>query len=255
MARLSTKQRQTAAPVTRRRTGAMLAVASQEESWMTTYSDLVTLLLTFFVALYAFSRVDAVKFQQLVRSVRSSLGVNLDRQGGLPDVSQSPWLLKEANEREQLEQVLQRLRQTLPEEGSGLSLVQEQRGIVVRFADQALFDTGKADLRPSAEPVLRRLAETLRPLENPLRVEGHTDSVPIHTVQFPSNWELSTARASRVVRFLIEQGIPLSRLSAAGYADQRPVASNATAAGRAQNRRVDLVILSLSELSSEPPLP
>ncbi|MBE3577405.1 MAG: OmpA family protein [Limnochordales bacterium] len=222
---------------------------------MTTYSDLITLLLTFFVALYAFSRIDVARFRQVATSLRSSLGVNLDRLGGLPDLTESPWLLKEAREREQLEQVLQRLRQTLPQEGSGISLVEEERGLVVRFADQVLFDTGKADIRPEAEPVLRRLAEILRPLENPLRVEGHTDSLPINTLQFPSNWELSTARASRVVRFFIEQGIPSERLSAAGYADQRPVASNSTAAGRAKNRRVDVVVLSLSELSKEPPLP
>lgn len=255
MPRISAKERQASETRTKRRGSTLFSAPAQEEAWTTTYSDLITLLLTFFVALYAFSRVDVVKFQQVAASLRSTLGVNLDRLGGLPDISGSPWLLKEAEDRQQLQQVLDRLRQTLPEQGSGISLVQEQRGLVIRFADQALFDTGKADIRPEAEPVLRRLAETLRPLENPIRVEGHTDNVPINTAQFPSNWELSTARASRVVRFFIEQGIPVARLSAAGYADQRPVAPNDTPEGRAKNRRVDVVVLSLSELSNEPPLP
>lgn len=241
------------APSARLRRSRRHQEGGEEESWMTTYSDMVTLLLTFFVALFAFSRVDVQRFSEVMQSVRSALGVNLDQLGGLPNLTDSPWLLKAAGEREQLLHVKHQLEQALPQVGSGVSLVEEERGIVVRFADQALFDLGQAEIRPEALPILDQVIEILKPLANPVRVEGHTDSLPINTPLFPSNWELSTARATRVVRYLVEHGIPASRLSAAGYADMRPVASNATAEGRAQNRRVDLVLLSLSELNEEPP--
>jgi chemotaxis protein MotB len=120
-----------------------------------------------------------------------------------------------------------------------------QRGLVIRLlTDRVLFDSGAAELKPEATPVLSKVAEIVaREGKHQVMVEGHTDPVPIHGSLFPTNWELSTARASRVVRFLIGGGVARRRLSAAGYASLHPIANNATAAGRSRNRRVEIVLL------------
>jgi chemotaxis protein MotB len=128
---------------------------------------------------------------------------------------------------------------------SKVQTVIAQRGLVIRLlTDRVLFDSGAADLKPQALPVLTQVAELLRSRSRqPIMVEGHTDPVPIHGSVFPTNWELSTARASRVVRSLIAGGVPAGRLSAAGYAALHPIATNATTAGRSRNRRVEIVLL------------
>jgi chemotaxis protein MotB len=125
-----------------------------------------------------------------------------------------------------------------------VALHRESEGLVISLREFGFFDSGSADLRPSAMPALDRIASILAIRTCRLRIEGHTDNVPIHTVQMASNWELSTARATELVRLLITRyNFAAERLSAAGYAEYHPIASNASAQGRAQNRRVDLVIL------------
>jgi chemotaxis protein MotB len=120
-----------------------------------------------------------------------------------------------------------------------------QRGLVIRLlTDRVLFDSGLADLKPAATPVLSKVGDILRRERiHQVMVEGHTDSVPIAGSVFPTNWELSTARASRVVRFLIASGVQSRRLSAAGYSALHPIATNLTASGRSRNRRVEIVLL------------
>ena len=120
----------------------------------------------------------------------------------------------------------------------------DQRGVIVSLSEAGFFDTGSAQVRDDAVPTLRDLAVALRSTDSPIAVEGHTDNVPIKTPLYPSNWELSTVRATSIVRYLIEeQGYDPLRLSATGFAEYRPVGDNATAEGRSQNRRVDLVVL------------
>jgi chemotaxis protein MotB len=130
--------------------------------------------------------------------------------------------------------------------GGAVSFQLEGRGLVVRVvSDQVLFDSGSATIKPEGQSVLRIIGQVLKAVDNPLLVEGHTDNVPISTSQFPSNWELSTARAGSVVRFLVDQvGLASTRMRPAGKADLRPIASNATAVGRAKNRRVEIVVQS-----------
>ena len=124
---------------------------------------------------------------------------------------------------------------------------------MVRLADRVLFDLGKADLRPDARRVLDALAGVLAELPNPVRVEGHTDDLPINNERFPSNWELSTARATTVVRYFIEHhGMDPRRFSAAGYGEYHPLVPNTSAANRQKNRRVDVVIMPLSSKGVEP---
>jgi chemotaxis protein MotB len=124
----------------------------------------------------------------------------------------------------------------------------DRRGLVVRvLTDRLLFDSGEATLKPAGLPLLDEVAQLLNlDQSHPITVEGHTDDVPIASAQFPSNWELSTARATAVVRFLIAHGVSRQRLAAAGYADLHPVATNANPAGRARNRRVEIVIMRLN---------
>ncbi|MGC1371344.1 MAG: OmpA family protein, partial [Candidatus Sulfotelmatobacter sp.] len=117
-------------------------------------------------------------------------------------------------------------------------------GLVISLRDFGFFDSGSATIKPESLSALDRIASILSIRTYKLRIEGHTDNVPIHTAQMASNWELSTARASAIVRVLImDHHFPPDRLSAAGYAEYHPIASNSTAQGRAQNRRVDIVVL------------
>ena len=231
-------------------------------AWMTTYADMVTLLLTFFVLLYSFSTVDVQKFRAIIAAFQGTLGV-LD--GGktissVPAVNEGTLDIDTAfdisqKEIQQIQALFEEV-QSLIAEGQlpgTVELVTDERGLVVRFADRAFFDLGKADIRTDALPVLEQVAEILRPLPNQVRVEGHTDNLPIKTDRFPSNWELSTARATSVIRFFIEEKqLDPERLSAAGYGEYRPIDTNESAAGRARNRRVDLVILRLGLSQTEP---
>ena len=125
-----------------------------------------------------------------------------------------------------------------------MQTVIDRRGLVVRvLTDQLLFASGQATLRPAGFPLLNEVAQLLNvDTRHPITVEGHTDNVPISSSQYPSNWELSTDRATTVVRYLIAKGVNRERLGAVGYADLHPLASNATAAGRAKNRRVEIVL-------------
>jgi chemotaxis protein MotB len=140
-------------------------------------------------------------------------------------------------------------------EAGQIQLVDDRRGLVVEVPEAGAFDVGSERLSGYAELVMRRVAGAVADLPNALRVEGHTDDTPIRTARFGSNWELSTARATRVVEFFIRSGnLAADRLSAAGYSQYRPRAANDTAVGRARNRRVDIVILNAATERAEEPL-
>lgn len=244
--------------IKRRRRENGFSAAGSTPAWMVTYGDLITQILIFFVLLFSFSHIDEAKFDLAAMSLQGAFGIV---QGGRT-ISRDP--LPGDNDaisdvvrldRLQLNQVKEVLEQRLREAGlSGQVILQmEERGLVVRLQDSVLFDSGKAALKASALAVLDRLAETLLAIPNHIRIEGHTDNLPINTPQFPSNWELSGARASNVLRYLTERrGLPVKRLSFAGYGEHRPVADNTTAEGRSRNRRVDIVIFPQSFSEREP---
>jgi len=229
--------------------------------WMTTYSDMVTLLLAFFVILFSFSTIDAQKFEAALLSLQEALGL---LKGGrtvnpeqLTDLSGFVRNDKHVRmlELEQLRQTGIMLERALSESDlkDAVSLNMEERGLIIRFTDQVLFDTGEAQLRDSALAILDTVAGVLKNTPNHIRVEGHTDDRPINTPQFPSNWELSTSRATNVLRYLAEEhSMRPDRLSAAGYGEWRPVAANDGPEGWRQNRRVDIILLRLSAAESEP---
>ena len=225
-------------------------MATQEPSggapeWMITYSDMVTLLLAFFILLYAYSVLDVQRFQQVLTSIQSSFlggeGI-LDRQP-LPEEDEGA--VPEPGQIEQIVITYEAVRQYLREEGMDGYIRPriEERGIVLEIEDRILFDSGRAEIREDARQLLAKVSGILKSVPNQIIVEGHTDNVPIKTARYPSNWELSVDRAVHVVRYFIEtQHIAPERFIATGYGEYQPVAPNDTAAGRARNRRVNIVI-------------
>lgn len=233
------------------------------QPWLTSYADMVTLLWTFFILLFAVSVLNAEKFEAAVRSYSSAVGVmpvggaTILPGGGGGTPLTDPLAATVAMELEQLRLTGEAFSRELAAAGLGgkVSVEMDERGLILRFADTVLFDLGSASIRPEAEPVLLHVGKMIKNLENPIKVEGHTDDWPINTERFPSNWELSGGRAGSVVRFLIEEcGVREEQLQVSGYAEFRPIDTNETAAGRQRNRRVDIVILRPSLAGGEPPV-
>lgn len=234
--------------------------------WLLTYSDMVTLCLAFFVLLYSFSTLDTIKWRQVVSSLQGALGVMdgskipvtqpeddiYDTQA--PDTSNLDAYLKYEEETRKLEEIRRKLEEYLKAQGMNdrITTSMEERGIVIRLQDSVLFPKGSADLYPESTTVLAGMSAIFKELNNPIRIEGHTDTLPIHTARFPSNWELSTARATNVLRFLIKESTPGERLSAVGYGEFHPVAPNDCEENRRKNRRVDIVLIRESLMINEP---
>jgi chemotaxis protein MotB len=230
-------------------------------AWMLTYGDLVTQVLAFFVLLFAFSNVDAQKFDQSVISLKGAFGVltggrTVDRSQltEFPPERELPNLGSD-EEIQQLATLKVLVEEKAEQAGfkESVTLSLDERGLVLRFADSALFDSGKADHRPEAVKALDQVADILTKIPNEIRVEGHTDNRPISTAQFPSNWELSMGRAGAVVRYLqVKHEVPPDRLAGIGYGEYRPVAPNDSDRNRQLNRRVDIVILRLDSQAEQP---
>jgi len=226
--------------------------------WMATYGDMMTLLLCFFVLLFAMSTVDSQKYKAVVQSLSGALGVldsgttvTLDPLvNNYPSDSptDSPTEYEEFSDmQEELQKILEE-----SELNGQIKLEINERGLLIRFLDSVLFDSGKADLTPAAAQIIDKVSAILKETDKKVTIEGHTDDVPISTFRFPSNWELSTTRAVNVVKYMINNnGMDPVRLSAAGYADQHPISDNKTVDGRKNNRRVDMVILRSTTDQSE----
>lgn len=211
--------------------------------WMATFSDMVTLLLAFFVMLVAMSEVEVKKFEEALSYFKGHTGMLKHEMALIGGPSTPATLQNEAiQQAERHEELLRRL------EAAGLLDLVEvdmtDEGLLVTMLDSVMFRSGTATLLPPAERVLDTLAGVLQSDVRTVGVEGHTDSIPIATAAFPSNWELSTARAAAVVRHFLarDDALPPDRYQASGYAEYRPRATNDTPAGRAQNRRVDILI-------------
>lgn len=228
--------------------------------WMVTFADLMSLLLTFFVLLLSFSNMEIVKFRTMAGSIRNALG--LKSEFALSDIPTGSKLLPHMDPKEGEGEgvslaVQGELREILENsELKNLGTVQgTPRGVVLRLRGDMLFDSGKAEIKPLALPVLDDLAAYIATVTHPVDVEGHTDNVPIATDVYPSNWELSAARAGRAARHLVERGVKKERIRAVGLADTVAVASNGEATGRATNRRVEFVFLAANTVESRDPAP
>jgi len=233
-----------------------------QDRWMVSYADFITLLFAFFVVLYAFAKADQKKQMQVSQSIDSafySLGIFPDATrkpakgaAGGADPAAIPMnivmgedVLSPARVKDDLNNIRRDLEQRLSNQVAThtVSIQMGRDGLVISLREAGFFSSGSATPKPETLPTLRQIAAALGRTPYDLRIEGHTDNIPIHTAEFDSNWELSSARATRIARlFLDMKAIPPDRISAAGYAEFHPVASNATADGRAENRRVDLVV-------------
>ncbi|MGM0646524.1 MAG: OmpA/MotB family protein [Thermodesulfobacteriota bacterium] len=211
-------------------------------AWMVTYSDMVTLLLTFFVLLLSMAELDEIKFTKALRSLRGAMGVLESK--GYEDVMSLDVLAQRVNLDESLQRVYKHAQNRLNnlEINEDIELVKDRGAVVLRLNDSLLFRSGETEIKRSAYPVLRQVAELVRPMELDLRVEGHTDNVPVSATGV-TNWDVSIERAVSVVKFLATRDLlPSERLSAAGYGSERPLAPNTSEENRAMNRRVDFYL-------------
>jgi len=222
--------------------------------WLTTFNDLVTLLMVFFVLLFTMGSMDTKKLKEFQYALQSGLGVL--GQGSqvsiaVTDSRQDPdrvHLLTQAEgdgqpvDEQQVGAPMDEALEAFTAE-PGINVRYSNQGAHITFEDDLLFNFGKADINPGGLKFLDKLAALLQKVPYPVRVEGHTDNVPIHTARYPSNWELSIARAVSVVKYFAEIGtINPQRLSAVGYGETRPQAPNDIPANRARNRRVEIVL-------------
>jgi chemotaxis protein MotB len=247
------------------------------DRWMVSYADFVTLLFAFFVVLYAFSKADQKKQMQVTESIDTafrSLGI-------FPDAARRPAsgastatgtekapipmnivmgedVMSPARVKDDLNQIRRELEQRLSNQVAThtVSIQMGRDGLVISLREAGFFNSGSATPKPQTLPTLRQIAASLSHTPYDLRIEGHTDNIPIHTAEFDSNWELSSARATRIARLFLDlKAMPPERISAAGYAEFHPVASNDTTEGRSRNRRVDLVVLPRTRIDFSAPEP
>ncbi|MCS7203005.1 MAG: OmpA family protein [Thermodesulfovibrio sp.] len=196
--------------------------------WLISYSDFLTLLFTFFVALYALSTLDILKAEKFTASLRKVF-----------KVIDEPISFEE----DKMRVIVEDFRK-LFSDISDINIKTDIRGVVITLPDKLLFDSGSAQLKPQAKELLLQIAERLKEIPGKISIEGHTDNMPLVSNSiYKSNWELSAARASSVLHFLISQGLSPDRFLIAGYGEYRPIADNETGEGRAKNRRVEIVIL------------
>ncbi|UOQ46130.1 flagellar motor protein MotB [Halobacillus salinarum] len=239
--------------------------------WMTTYADMVTLILVFFILLFSMSQINLVKFNAIAESFRNRMifdfypspiedqypteQTKIQENGEKNNEFEQPVetpddiaeKLKEQGEKDELDQVMEEVNQFLNknELNDIISATRTERGVVLVLQEQLLFETGEANILASGEPFLKKVGTLLKHIPNQVKVEGHTDNRSISTFRYPSNWELSGARASSVIRFLISntKGLKENRFTAVAYGDTKPVAPNNSKENWRKNRRVEIVIL------------
>ncbi|CUU46914.1 OmpA family protein [Clostridium beijerinckii] len=237
------------------------------ERWMLSYLDFITLMMIFFLMMYAISNVDTKKSQTLANSLK--IGFNSGNGENVIAVSDSsnspPTVIDQQNtqnnsdsiaEEEKLSDVKKKVDDLVNNselKGSVTTSIQE-RGLIISFNDSVFFNSGQSTIKPDWQGKLISISKILNDIDNYIHVEGHTDNVAINNDYFHSNWQLSAVRAANVVEFLISKGsVKPERLSSVGYGEYRPVKDNNTEDGRAANRRVDIVILNTKFNDSEIP--
>jgi len=252
------------------------------ERWLVSYADFITLLFAFFVVMFASSQTDKSKAQQVADSVKEAiedggikatvkevLGGTVNEKGkgnaqfrgpgGVNQMKNPPKVEEEEKPKTgQPAELLPSLKYLTKELESAIKdgkvdVHLEPRGLVISLRQAAFFPSGEDTIAPETFPTVEKIAEVIGKLPNSVRLEGHTDAIPIHTARFESNWELSAKRAIAMMKLLTGNfGLPKQRFAIGGYAETAPVDSNDTAEGRAHNRRVDIVILNQEALIGEP---
>jgi chemotaxis protein MotB len=238
------------------------------ERWLVSYADFITLLFAFFVVMYAISSVNEGKYRVMSDSLINAFHEAPSTDQAIPMGAKNPAVLDGSGmpighavqhpqggapgvtpERQQATERMKKVAKNVLEAMQPLSqngkvrVTQSPRGITVEINASLLFNSGDAVLNPQSRQALAAVAQVLSEVENPIQVEGHSDNIPINIPAYPSNWELSSARAGSVVRLFAELGVPTTRMVAIGYADNQPLDTNTTIEGRARNRRVNVLIL------------
>lgn len=218
------------------------------DEWLTTYSDTVTLLLTFFILLYTSSIVDTKKLQGIAREFQSMFSSNSGN--AVFQVTENEQLPTDGDSggegSKDIFNVYEQVKEFIEEKNldASLQIKEDERGVVLQIKDSILFETAKAELKNDSLPMLSTISELMEKVPNNIIVEGHTDNVPINNYIFKSNWELSTTRAVNVVRFFIEnKGQSPARFTAAGYGEFKPIVSNDSEENKAKNRRVNILLV------------
>lgn len=231
------------------------------ERWVISYADFMTLLLAFFIVMFATANADKAKAKLFSEAVKVAFSQGSD--SALQAAAKASVLTNnqayDANAFLQAMAELSKYQNLLKQSLNGeinrgeVDVHMEKRGLVISFKQAALFDSGQAIVKPSGLPTMNKVADVILKLPNQIRLEGHTDNIPIHNEFFKNNWELSSARSIAILNLLVDKfSVQADRLSVSGYADVAPVATNATEDGRSKNRRVDLVVLSSLAGWSEP---
>jgi len=242
---------------------------ANHERWLVSYADFITLLFAVFVTLYAMSQTDKKKVDQVAASYRTAFGVTSGTTSGRPQIMNKADMMPIPSVRAQpkniekqkpkgdtatktqatkkdFREMLVALEKFMIEQNAQDKMQVEltKRGMVISMKEAGFFDSGSATLKPTSHVLLAKMAETLLPFNNEISFEGHTDNIPMRSAAFPSNWELSTGRATSLARYFIDRhSLSPEKMSVTGYGEYRPVADNSTEEGRKQNRRVDLVLL------------
>ncbi len=235
------------------------------DRWLISYADFMTLMFALFVVLFALSTVDEAKYHRFGVSLSSAFGQQKIKPEAIVLLNEQNLLLKSLLDRrdaklaerqriqqERMQRMVNNLNQVMAPllESGQVSITQTNRGVVLEINASALFNIGDAKLQGASVNIMAEVARVLGQSDHAIEVEGHTDDIPIHTTQFPSNWELSSARASSVVRLFIEHGVTAMRLTAIGSAANHPVVSDDTPEARARNRRVTVTVMA-SEQKTE----
>jgi len=243
------------------------------ERWLVSYADFITLLFAFFVVMYSTSKADLKKQAEVANSIDSAFRtMGMFQQTAAKDgaatlthsqegpvvpmnIVMGDDLMAPPQVKEDLQRIKERLGGMLSNQIAEhiVSMRIGRDGLVISLREAGFYDSGAAVVHPSSLPTLNQIAKSLASEPYDVRIEGHTDNVPIHTAAFDSNWELSTTRATQLIRIFVADGLPSYRLSASGYAEFHPVAPNDTAEGRGQNRRIDVIVL--PRVSALPQLP
>lgn len=196
--------------------------------WVVSYADFVTMLLALFMVMYAVSRIDNQKLTDFQNKMSKTFAAQ-------PNVTKY-----QAEKQAHVEKII---KENLAQSKS-VKLLKTDKGLVIRVNNKVLFDEGSAEIKPQAQKTLDEITKALTKIENPVIIEGHTDSTPIGNAEFPSNWELSTARATNIISYIVKNSsVSPKRLCAVGYGEYMPTGDNTTISGRNLNRRVDIIVL------------
>ena len=216
--------------------------------WALTFGDMMSLLLCFFILMFSMSEIKLDKFMQAAESMRAGFGQSesptQEVQGqGSPTMEATTLIISKDEIDQQLDLIRAKLEEFVKKHGleNTLKVNQDENGVTLSIQDVVLFDVASAEIRAASLWIMDKLSELVTEINTKLIVIGHTDNLPINTVEFPSNWELSAARAARVTRVLVDKGIDPARIHVEGYAEYKPIADNNTWEGRAANRRVELL--------------